>query len=468
MMDVVLAGFNIEADEIHEAEAESGRPLTPEVISAAYARITRDPRSIGAIRREARRDVEKARRSNEKIVFGLGHASIAEHAVFNFDLIGLSRLAVEGVEHFRLASFTEKSQRYIRLGKDIVVAEEIVGSGLKKRFLETARGLHTAYDTLYGMIIETGEDEWVAREDARYLLPLATCAQLGMTVNARELEYIISRLASHPLRELNTLSARLSGSAKRVAPSLIRYPEATEYFSSFESVRRGIAADFPVKIRGAAEKESVRLIHVTQDGDAKLVAGLIFSSTGVGMSQALREATRMKGEARAALVARTVENMQPHDSAWREFENVHLLFELVVSASCYAQLKRHRMATLITQPYSPSLGLSIPDSVRRARAVGFFRSSVSGAEKLYRVLLKRSAGAARYVLTNAHRRRVILGLNLRELYHFSRLRSDRHAQWEIRGLSMQMCRQAEDRLPAGACMLAGKDSFWKTKKALNT
>lgn len=130
-MRVILAGFNVETEILDEARKRFGESVTPEVISASYARISRDPRSVATLRAEARGAVEKARRSNERIVFGLGHASVAEHAVLNFDVMGVSRLAVEEIEHFRLASYTEKSQRYVRLDRDIVMPSEIMEGGLK-------------------------------------------------------------------------------------------------------------------------------------------------------------------------------------------------------------------------------------------------------------------------------------------------------------------------------------------------
>ena len=38
--------------------------------------------------------------------------------------------------------------------------------------------------------------------------------------------------------------------------------------------------------------------------------------------------------------------MKAYDAAPREFEHVGLTFELVISATCFAQVKRHRMATI--------------------------------------------------------------------------------------------------------------------------
>lgn len=467
MMKVRLGGYNIDAKTIRELAGDRYEEMTPEIISASYARISRDPREVTRLREEARKDVEKARNSNRTIVFGLGHSSIAEHAVFNFDVMGISRLAVEAVEHFRLASFTEKSQRYIRLGRDFVVPEEISGAGLKRDFNGLMRYLSDTYLRLYESIRAAGGDDERAKEDARYLMPLATTAQFGMTVNARELEYMISSLASHPLAELREFASRLYGLAGRIAPSLVKYPDPTEYFRSVPSVRaeiRGKAGGKDASIvRGGPEAV---LVDVTPDADRRLAASLIFSSTGMSYSDSMRKAAKLGKKKRAAIIASTMKNMKPHDSVWREFENIRILFEVIVSSSCFAQLKRHRMATIIVQDYIPSLGISVPDSVRKAGKVGVLKEAASKAGRIYRKIDSRVEEARDYALLNAHRRRVLFDINLRELYHFSRMRSDIHAQWEIRRLSNMMCALAVERIPSGSMLLCGKDSFDKRKKDL--
>src|SRR3989338_1280096 len=128
-MQVLLAGYNVDADVLAElTRGQNRRDVTPETISAAYARLSRDPRSANELRQVARQEVEKARRSNQNIIFKMGHHSVAEHAVFNFDLIDISRLALEEVEKFRLCSYTEKSQRYQKLESNHVFPDEIRGT----------------------------------------------------------------------------------------------------------------------------------------------------------------------------------------------------------------------------------------------------------------------------------------------------------------------------------------------------
>ena len=105
-MKILLAGYNIDYDLICELKGKCAfdKDITPETLSAAYARISRSPKFVDELRQIARREVEKARKSNRNIVFEMGHSSVAEHAVFNVDIIGVSRLLVEAIEKFRLCS----------------------------------------------------------------------------------------------------------------------------------------------------------------------------------------------------------------------------------------------------------------------------------------------------------------------------------------------------------------------------
>lgn len=459
-MKVVLAGFNVEAAILDGARERFGEAVTPEVISAAYARISRDPRGIGTLRSEARREVEKARRSNERIVFGFGHASVAEHAVLNLDVTGISRLAVEEIEHFRLASFTEKSQRYVRLGRDMVIPVEFKRAGAERELRRLVSSLQRAYEDAFRKISAGGADAGFAQEDARYLMPLATSTQLGMTVNARELEYMVRSLSAHPLEELRAFGRKTYRIAKYHIPSLIRYPEPTEHAIDAPVAKNEIARSVRVGGTGASRGGAlVHLIDATPAADERLAACVIFSSSRTSMERAARAASKLSRRERERLLVSTMRHLGPRDGVWREFESVQFLYEVVVSASCYAQLKRHRIATLIPQPYDLSLGISIPRTFVKAKAVPMLKEAAALAGRFYRAHAGELGKAAEYALTNAHRRRVLLAMNLRELYHFSRLRSDMSAQWEIREVSDEMCRLASQKAPAAAALLGGKDRF---------
>ena len=100
--------------------------------------------------------------------------------------------------------------------------------------------------------------------------------------------------------------------------------------------------------------------------------------------------------------------MKAYDAAPREFEHAGLTFELVISATCFAQVKRHRMATITVQNYDPALGVTIPPSIAAVGMETPFREICARTEETWEQIRRIVPAAAAYILTNAHRRRVMI------------------------------------------------------------
>ncbi|HDS03317.1 MAG TPA: FAD-dependent thymidylate synthase [Firmicutes bacterium] len=481
-MKVILAGMNIDAsllslirsallDEEPRAREELIRllkagALTPETLSAAYARISRSPVSVEDLRKAAVEEVEKARRSNEKIIYGMGHGSIAEHAVFNFDILGISRLASEWLQEHRLVSFTEKSQRYIKLDKDYIVPDEIKDDKeLTREFNERlSRGafLYNKYYTAIMNYLKEHEPHLSerdrsgkAKEDARYILSLATTSQMGMTVNARNLEYILRKLAASPRFELQKLGEMLYRLVRDIVPSLVVFHEPGEYDLKPWKGRFSVKAE-----RLEPGPETVRLISRTNDGEDKVIAGLIFQDSPYDYQSVLDHLTSVD---KKGIVKEVMKGINFYDSVDRAFELASATFEVLVSASCYAQLKRHRMMSRLAGSYAPDLGVTVPDSIKAIGEEESFLEEVEKVNEFYDKVKIYDRNGADYVLTNAHRRKVTVKANLREWYHFVRLRSDIHAQWEIRALSERIRSKLNEAYPLLTGLLLGKDDFMRLK-----
>ncbi len=432
-MKIHLAGYN--------TDVQFGGS-TPETLSASYARISRDPRPIDQLREEACREVEKARESNRRIVFDYGHGSVAEHAVFNFDLLDISRLAAEELQNFRLASFTEKSQRYIRIGEDFVVPPELPEDRVKD-YREEAVRLFSAYDILYRRLREGGLEKERAKEDARYVLPLATSCQMGMTLNARELEHMIRRLSCHPLSEVRGIAGRLLELVMEAAPSLFLFLEPTSMDGFAHSMS-------PVH-----SPPSKTVILADCDDDSRVGALLLQWREGWSLDRAMSEWHDLGEGSRLELFREALSGLGIHDTVPRQWEFFRAVFQVVVSSSSYAQLKRHRMCTRLASVYDPVLGVTVPPSISEAGMEAEFMSALETAEEF-------AGGMDRlfpYMLTNAHRRRVTMDINGRELYHFSRLREDEHAQWDIRGIAHSMVESVRKRAPLTFLLAGGKSEM---------
>jgi flavin-dependent thymidylate synthase len=478
-MRVILAGYNVDLDALKESKHKKV-VLTPESISAAYARISRSPKSIEVLREKARHEIAKARASNRNIIFEMGHHSVAEHAVFNFDIIGLSRRAIEELERFRLCSYTEKSQRYVTLKGDYVVPKEIGDRALRREFRSIVRKQNRCYVLLSEKIKAYNFKEFpaqtktpkgrrdlanLAKEDARYILSLATQTQVGATINARNLELMIRRFASHPLIEMQELGMKFFKLVKKIAPSILLFCDANDYdkntYPEIEKHVHGLDA-------GDIEKrvEDVELVGYTKDGDDRVLAALLFRVSRRSYDACLKTVKKMSKKKKLDFFKKACAHLELYDVMLREFEYANLSYALIVSSGCFGQLKRHRVASMTWSDYDPSLGVTIPESVWAVGEENRFLEIAEETNRLFKKIEKCSPGIGSYVFTNAHRRRVLMSVNLRELYHISRLREDPTAQWDIRDKVRQMSLLAKQALPITTKLLGGKSEYPKVYRRL--
>lgn len=475
IMKVLLAGFNVDI-EVLKAYKNKTRTLTPESLSAAYARISRSPKAVDALRSEARKEVEKARKSNRTIIFEMGHHSIAEHAVFNFDIIGISRRAVEELEKFRLCSYTEKSQRYVTLKGDFFIPEELKETDVFNDYLNIIRAQNNFYKILFNKIKKYASKRYphltkskkgqhalenISKEDARYILSLATQTQLGATINARNLELMMRRFASHRLSELNRLGKKFFTLVKKIAPSIILFYEANDYDEKTYPALQQHTQDLLRKTNAAQDIKDVMLIDYTPNADNKILASLMFKVSQKPYTQCLKTVKHMSKKAKIAFFKKACRYLELYDVVLREFEFGNVTYALTVSAACFGQLKRHRIATLTWQDYDPNLGITIPEAIKEIGEDKTFAHIVDRTERIYNKIEKRHPGLGTYVLTNAHRKRVLVNMNLRELYHLSRLREDVTAQWDIRDKAHKMSKAAKKAMPITAQLLGSKSEYPK-------
>jgi thymidylate synthase (FAD) len=123
-----------------------------------------------------------------------------------------------------------------------------------------------------------------------------------------------------------------------------------------------------------------------------------------------------------------------------------------LSRAASHQLVRHRIASYSQQSQryvAAEFGYVAPATVVRGTARAKFERHMKRSATLYREMLAAGIPAedARFVLPNATETKILVTMNARELRHFFALRACRRAQWEIRGLAMEMLRIAKEKAP---------------------
>ena len=153
-----------------------------------------------------------------KFIMGIvrsGHESVIEHVVFTFRIEGVSRACTHQLVRHRIASYSQRSQRYVDEGEfDYVVPPSIEGSEeAKKEFEETMDFLIKKYEQL--------KDIGVTKEDARFVLPNACTTTIVVTMNARSLRNFFKvRMEKHAQWEIRTLAGNMYDLVQEVAPEL--------------------------------------------------------------------------------------------------------------------------------------------------------------------------------------------------------------------------------------------------------
>lgn len=472
-MKVILSGFNVDIDTLRQLNSGGKALLTPETFSAAYARISRSSKSVTELRRQACKDVAKARKSNKTIIFDMGHHSVAEHAVFNFDIMGISRLCLEELEKFRLASYTEKSQRYVTLEKDYVIPEEFKNKKIITLFQNLINKQFAFYKTAYEKLKQyhlskceptsinqqsIKQIDGAAKEDARYILPLAMQGQVGITINARNLEHLFRRFRMSQRIEVQKLGKKIYELVIKIAPSIILFAEPSPFETKlYNSIHHEFQYINTENLKHLPN--NFKIIYFTKDADNIILNALLSHIKGITYNNAAQIISKLPSNKKENIYKTIFDKMQFFDVPPREFELVDVTFQAAISASNFAQLKRHRIATLLPSNYDIDLGNTIPNSIHEIKLTKNFKNLIEDINNAY-IKIKQSYGyAADYILTNSHRRLVTMKMNLREIYHFVRLRADITAQWDIRNLANMLTSEVRKISPLASLMLCGKSDM---------
>ncbi|WKY47184.1 FAD-dependent thymidylate synthase [Eubacteriaceae bacterium ES3] len=174
-------------------------------------------------------------------LMGMGHASPIEHASFTFAIEGVSRSLTHQLVRHRLASFSQKSQRYVNENQfHYVIPPEIKGipEG-EKIFVQGMENAQKTYDELaeklmkahMEILLAEGVSEKTAKnlaekkaiEDARFVLPNACETKIVMTMNTRELLHFFNqRCCNRAQWEIRELAIEMLKLCRNVAPLLFK------------------------------------------------------------------------------------------------------------------------------------------------------------------------------------------------------------------------------------------------------
>lgn len=432
------------------------REMTEEELAVVFAMTSRRPEPFDQIRNIV--TTEKAADFHERWVLGYGHASVAEHAIIHLAVENISRLACDTLEDNRLASYTEKSSRYQIIDQGFYHTPEELAyePKLKQQYTDCCNELFKIYQDLLNKTqsylatvtpqgVREREGAYNLRlrrqaiDSCRFVLPSSTLTNVGVSMNARSMEHAIRKLLSSDLEEERQIGDIIKSQGRKITPTLIRYADENEYLilTRKEFQKRVKRTSTIQANQTSTGKISAKLLYFDKEAETKLAASLLYHYNSESHHTVARRVRQMSRSSLERTIKSALGYLGPHDATVRELEFLDYTFEFVLDYGAYREFKRHRMQSYIPQPLTVKLGYIVPPLIQSAGLESLFVSAMMISEQTYCDLSLINPRVAEYVVTHAHCRRVISKMNLRECYHFFKLRTQPQAHFTIQEASRQ-------------------------------
>ncbi|MDO5302016.1 MAG: FAD-dependent thymidylate synthase [Tissierellia bacterium] len=208
----------------------------PEMVVAQSAKLCYSPVGVEEI---AQGMTQEQAENFVEMLTGLSHVSPIEHVSFTFAVEGVSRVLTHQLVRHRLASYSQQSQRYVRLDQFEYIVPPAIDEipEAREKFIAAMEADQRAYDELVELLLKKHEEKYLAQgltakqahakaekesiEDARYVFPNACETKIVVTMNARNLLHFFNlRLCLRAQWEIRQLALEMLKAVLPVAPSL--------------------------------------------------------------------------------------------------------------------------------------------------------------------------------------------------------------------------------------------------------
>ncbi len=466
--------------------------LPPEVLAVAMAKYSRSSKSIKETIDELTE--EKSAEFHEKWVLGYGDASVADMAVVAVAVENVSILASKVLEDNRIASYQEKSTRYVQFDSSSYFRPTaVMASGHADLYVKTADMLFATYEKVLAGMIEHYRKRYPKPDDltdkmyeaklkarsldvARYLLPAGTLTNFGMIMSARALRHAISKMKGSQLAEVREIGSEVEAAAVnpaynphrariqpllealaekapdeaaalqeslklqiKGAPTLVKHTEPKPYFDGVAAIGRRYATELGVIEPVRDSQPRADFITERPSPEDELVATIIYSGSRAPFSDILKKVSSLNNSKKQEIINAVQSQRGERDWVTRHFEVPGgFIFDILFDYGAFRDLQRHRMLTQINQPLGTDLGYEVPRDLEDAGLLPTYDEAMKQAARTVETIGTDLPDDATYLIPLGYRKRTLFKMNLRELHHFIELRSKSGGHFSYRALVYEM------------------------------
>ena len=440
----------------------------PETVKGAlFARYSRSPKSLrrlfldeffegvaGRAADAAGVRVERADRLYQRVFNDYGDDSVAQLGGVHLAVEDASNILTKVLERGRLMAYLEQSTRYIpytdRRGDAwrYLVPAELDGHPIRARYIETMNAIFEIYAKWIAPMQNwfearypkaPGDSDNVHRaairakalDTLRGLLPAATQSNVGIYGTGQAYEALLLRMRAHPLAEARATADLMLEELRKVIPAFLTrvdQPDRGGRWSRYLTDTRAQTKEIAVRLSAGAPAGpagEVTLVDWDPEGEAKVVAAALYTSSYRSDAELLAIARKMSPDDRAAVLAAYVgERSNRRHKPGRAFERTGYRFDVLTDYGAFRDLQRHRLMTIDWQALSTRHGYTRPEAVVEAGGGADFDEVMERSAVLFDALTGAGCGdVAQYAVAMAYRVRFVMDMNAREAMHVIELRT---------------------------------------------
>ncbi len=475
--------------------------VEPEVQAYAMAKYSRSALSM----KESLKEIseQKAEQFLNTFYFQYGHRSIADLAHLAFAIEKLSILAAIVLVDEQRWDGQERSTRYQNFKKSgYFIPDFKADAAAGAEYCATIDFLFAEYEALTHEMLryytgktprpqEMAEDQYTrtlrarAFDNSRYLLPLATNTSLGQIVNARTLETQIARLLSSPYAEVRHLGALLKDAARepsynvqaesmrmlveeikasnpdlgakaeqqllrptRVAPTLVKYANASEYESRTRTELEHAAAEL---MEGVPLEHSPKIVDLVEEQplEVEIAATLLYSACHYSYRQVTERVQALTAKQRSEIIDLGMRHRGRHDELLRSFHaGQQFKFDILMDIGGFRDMHRHRRCTQIEQGFTRHHGYDTPPDIKEAGLDARYNAAIQKAIHASDKCNAAGTHAELYLLPMAFRKRTLFKMDFAEALYISELRSGAAGHFSYRNVAYAMYEEVARKHPS--------------------
>lgn len=434
---------------------------------------------------------QKANDFYQRVLDGYGDDSVGELGGCHVAIENISNLATKVVQDARLGgSPLEKSSRYVFFDQKIdgeyqfYKEPQIMASEFRDDYLRVNNLLFDTYSKLMQPLTTYFEQrfpidsfsfltDYKTREEKkfpqitdeevikrargaykasiraktcdvlRYFLPVSTTTNMGVFGNGRFFEYLLRKLYSSPLTEMQELAVTMRTELdSEIAPFVKRSQKDDFIFDSFAESRKKVLE--LTKNPSADSSSYVVLFDFDSDAEEKVLIHSLFDHSTLSLEQCRHTVSKLSHDEKGTLLKTLIGKRRTRrDKPSRAFENAYYTFDLLGDYGMYRDLHRHRVLTQSRQDITVKHGFETPLELVEAGFESDFVDAMKAASDLYYKIHPKFPLESQYVVPFAFKIRWYMTMNLREAFHFIELRSQKQGHPSYRKMTQQMYREIQ-------------------------